>query len=90
MVRGHIIVDGSVQGVSFRWWTKRVAMKLGIVGWVKNLEDGRVEIIAEAEKERLESLIDMLKKGPFFSKVEGVDVNWEKSTGQYHAFTIEK
>lgn len=88
MVRVQILVKGHVQGVSFRWWIKKTARSMGIVGSVKNLGDGRVEIYAEGEKEKLEEFIDMVKKGPLFCEVEGIDVNWKRSSGQYQSFEV--
>ena len=90
MVRAHIFIEGRVQGVFYRSWTQRQAEKLGLTGWVKNLEDGRVEVVAEGEKENLSKLIEAVKKGPPLSKVEHLDIIWEEATGEFGEFEIFK
>ncbi|TRO54393.1 acylphosphatase, partial [Candidatus Bathyarchaeota archaeon] len=57
MIRAHITVEGRVQGVGFRANTNRMANQLGLKGWVRNLRDGKVEIIAEGEPELVDRLI---------------------------------
>ena len=74
--RVHIIVSGRVQGVFFRSFVKKTADRLGVAGWVKNLEDGTVEVSAQAEKEVLEDFIDYVRKGPLIAKVRDVDIQW--------------
>jgi len=69
----HAFVSGRVQGVFYRDSTQKQAIKLGIVGWVKNCDDGRVEVVAKGEKEDVEKLIKWLKKGPQFAKVASLD-----------------
>ena len=59
-VQAHIIFTGIVQGVGFRYTTQRIADELGLTGWVKNLSDGRVEIIVEGAKDQIEVLINHL------------------------------
>ena len=51
--RTHLFVSGRVQGISFRWRTRHQAQQIGVLGWVKNLPDGRVEMLLEGEKERI-------------------------------------
>ncbi|MDO8503964.1 MAG: acylphosphatase [bacterium] len=88
LVRAHIFIDGCVQRVSFRAWTLRQAQGLQFVGWVKNLEDGRIEIIAEGEKKKVNQLIGLVKKGPKLAKVEHIDVSWEEGTGEFEEFSV--
>jgi acylphosphatase len=64
-------VKGRVQGVGFRWWTRARALELGLVGSATNLSDGRVEVVAEGPRERLDALLELLR-GP--SAPGGVDV----------------
>jgi len=87
-MRVHIFVSGRVQGVFFRSRTLDQAKKLGLFGWVKNTPDGRVEIVAEGDKEKLEELVDWCRKGPLFAKVEEVEVEWQESTGEFSSFEI--
>ena len=74
--RVNIFVSGLVQGVFFRSQTKRKAEELGVFGWVRNLADGRVEILAEGEKEKLEELINWAKKGPDSARVDDLKIDW--------------
>jgi acylphosphatase len=86
--RAHVFVSGRVQGVFFRDHTRRWAASLGLKGWVRNVYDGRVEIIAEGEKGKVESLIDRLREGPPISRVENVEVAWEEYTGEFSDFRV--
>ena len=86
--RAHVFVSGRVQGVFFRDHTRRWATSLGLTGWVRNLLDGRVEVLAEGEKERLEDLVARLKQGPPMSEVRGVEVAWEDFRGEFGDFRI--
>jgi acylphosphatase len=86
--RAHIFVSGRVQGVFFRDHTRRWAASLELTGWVKNLWDGRVEVLAEGEKESLEDLIARLKQGPSAASVEDVSVAWEEPRDEFDDFRI--
>jgi len=86
--RTHIFVSGKVQGVFFRYNTQRQARKLGLVGWVWNLPDGRVEAVFEGEKARIEKIIEWIKQSPGFSRVEKVEVKWETPTNEFKDFRI--
>jgi acylphosphatase len=86
--RAHILVSGRVQGVFFRDHTRKWAGSLGLTGWVRNLGDGRVEVLAEGEREKIESLIGRLEEGPPRAMVEGVAVDWEEYTGEFPGFRI--
>lgn len=88
LVRVHIFVSGRVQGVFFRDSCQRKAKKLRVTGWVKNLPDGRVEILVEGEKEKVESMLNWARKGPIFAKVEGVQVHFEEYQGEFRDFEI--
>lgn len=66
------VVYGKVQGVGFRYFTWRVATKLGVVGWVKNLSEGSVLVIAKGEKEQIERLYELLQKGSSSSEVKQI------------------
>lgn len=69
----HVYVSGKVQGVYYRASTAKKAQTLGLRGWVKNLEDGRVEIWAQGEPENLEQLLRWCKKGPMLAKVRNIE-----------------
>lgn len=87
--RVHIFVSGRVQGVFFRSETKEKAQQLGLTGWVRNLADGRVEIVAEGEKEKLEELVNWAKRGPAIARVNGLDLEWEGYQGEFENFEIK-
>jgi len=86
--RAHILVSGRVQGVFFRDHTQRWGRSLGLTGWVRNLEVGQVEAVAEGEMENIESFISQLEEGPPMASVEKVDVDWEEYRGEFHDFRI--
>jgi acylphosphatase len=71
----QIIVSGTVQGVGFRVYTLKVANRLGIVGWARNLFSSEVEIYAQSkDREAMENFILEIKKGPSRSKVENIEI----------------
>jgi len=86
--RAHMFVSGRVQGVFFRDNTRRWASSLGLKGWVRNVYDGRVEVVAEGEKSKIEALIERLWQGPPMSRVENVEVTWETYTGEFSDFRV--
>jgi acylphosphatase len=84
----HCLISGKVQGVCFRASTQDEASTLGLTGWARNLPDGRVEVIAFGEKDKLLLLFEWLKKGPALSKVD--QVTYEEITWQEHVcFTVK-
>lgn len=87
-MRARIFVMGFVHGVGFRRFIRSKARSLGITGWVKNLPDGRVEILANGKKEDIEKLIEISQKGNIFSMVKGVVVDWEKDKETFSDFQI--
>ncbi len=87
-VRVHVFISGLVQGVFFRWNTKRNADKLQLSGWVRNLPDGRVEAIFEGERENVEKMIEWCKKGPSGAIVEKVEIVYENYKGEFKGFKI--
>jgi len=86
--RVHLLVSGRVQGVFFRAETKRQASGLGLTGWVRNLEDRRVEIVFEGGKDAVEEMLDWCRKGPRLSHVTGVEILEEQPTGSFNGFRI--
>lgn len=69
----HFVVSGTVQGVSFRASTRDQAQKRNIVGWVKNLDDGRVEGLASGEASAIDELLQWLEHGPGLAEVESLE-----------------
>ena len=86
--RFHAIVEGKVQGVSFRFYTVQFARNLDVTGWVRNLPDGTVEVVAEGPREHLDGLIEYLHEGPPDARVKRVNTRWEAATGDFTAFSI--
>lgn len=83
----HIIVKGRVQGVYFRAFTQKQAIKLKLRGYVRNLADGDVEIVASGEHESLQALVAWCHKGPLLAKVSTVQVS-EYPLGDFDGFEI--
>jgi acylphosphatase len=81
------VVDGLVQGVGFRYATIRQARVLGLKGYVRNLEDGRVEVVAEGEEGRLAQLAAWLAHGPPGAHVRSVESRYTPYRGAYREFT---
>lgn len=71
----HYVVTGRVQGVFYRASTQEAASRLGLVGWVRNCDDGSVELVACGEGSILNQLEHWLWQGPKFAEVSGVEVN---------------
>jgi len=86
--RFHAFISGRVQGVAFRFFAREVASELGLTGWVSNLYDGRVEVVAEGDREKLELFLAELKKGPRLARVEKVEVTWEEFRAEFSDFSI--
>jgi len=87
-IRAHILVFGRVQGVFFRDHTQKWASSLNLTGWVRNLRDGQVEVLAEGDKRKIEELINRLKQGPPLAQVEKVDIDWEDYKGEFNDFRV--
>jgi acylphosphatase len=85
----HIIVEGLVQGVGFRWFIARNAHQLGISGYARNLYDGNVEIEAEGERSLLEALISQAKVGPRSAHVRNLRIEWKAPTHTFKHFEIK-
>jgi acylphosphatase len=88
MARLHARLGGRVQGVGFRYFVREKARQLEVVGWVRNLADGRVELIAEADREQLNTLVEQLRQGLPGSKVSDVDLQWTAAISEFSDFAI--
>jgi acylphosphatase len=80
-------VDGQVQGVGFRWWTRSQARRLGLRGAVANLPDGRVEVIAEGARPVCADLLGLLSGPDTPGRVTGVEHRWGPAQGEFAGFT---
>ena len=86
--KAHLFIEGRVQGVFYRSFTRNLASKLGLNGWAKNLYDGRVEAVFEGSRELIEQAIQECWKGPAGSSVRNIDVRWEESSSEHKGFEI--
>lgn len=68
----HLLVKGRVQGVGFRWYVHREAAEIGLRGWVKNTDEGHVEVVAVGEEDQIAELRAALRKGSRGSRVDAV------------------
>ncbi|MFB6109906.1 MAG: acylphosphatase [Halodesulfurarchaeum sp.] len=80
--RAHVFVSGTVQGVYFRANTREEARKRSVDGWVRNLEDGRVEAVFEGPESAVEEMIEWCHEGSPKATVTDVSVTWEEPTGE--------
>jgi len=83
------VITGRVQGVGFRWFVENEASKLGISGWVRNREDGCVEVLAAGSKAQLDTVYDVLQRGPRAARVDSVQVIEAEPTADLKSFRIE-
>jgi acylphosphatase len=79
-------VHGRVQGVGFRWWVRSRALELGLVGWAANLEDGRVEVVAEGNRTDTEALLAALRGPGTPGRVRTVVERWSDGRGGITGF----
>jgi acylphosphatase len=84
----HVIVDGRVQGVGFRYFVKNAADELSLTGWVRNKMDGCVEVLAEGPRDDLELFLHRLQRGPTSAYVSEVRVDWNPASEIYKRFNI--
>jgi len=88
-IGAHLIVKGLVQGVGYRWFATKSASSHKLNGWVKNLPNSTVEIQVYGNEGALNSFIKDLTRGPSFSKVTDVAVNWIEFESGYNSFNVE-
>jgi acylphosphatase len=87
-IRLRLLVEGRVQGVLFRDFTRQRAHALGVRGWVRNLVDGRVEAMLEGEEDAVQSLVGQIREGPPYAHVTHVEVTRETYQGEFEDFRI--
>jgi acylphosphatase len=85
--RIHAYYSGSVQGVGFRFTAERTALSLNLTGWVRNLEDGRVEVLCEGVEPALKEFLDKIKD-VFGRYISDADVEWCAPSGEFDEFDI--
>ncbi len=82
------MISGLVQGVLFRREITSLARRLDVTGWVRNLSDGRVEVIAEGDKEKLDELVQFCRVGASGAWVENIGLDWSDVKGEFRGFRI--
>lgn len=82
------VVEGYVQGVSFRYYTHRAANRLGLTGWVANQRDGTVKVVAEGREADLLTLLSFLQEGSPAARVKQVKSTWSEATGGFKNFSV--
>jgi len=88
-IRLYILISGRVQGIGFRFFTRHHASTLGITGYVKNLVNGKVEVVAEGKESDLEEFVRRLKQGPSLARVIDIKIDRRKYKGNFKRFSIE-
>jgi acylphosphatase len=83
----HVLYSGRVQGVGFRYTAREIADEQGAVGWVRNMQDGRVELVVEAEEARLTEILARIMRS-FGDYIRQTDVEWGQATGEFRDFRI--
>ena len=86
--RAHVVYSGRVQGVGFRYSAREVACGYEVTGFVRNLPDGRVEMVAEGDEEEAKAFLAAIHDGQLGSYIRGTDVNWMAATGEFNQFEI--
>lgn len=88
-VRKILIIKGDVQGVGYRWFATRAAMKHEVSGYVMNLPDGNVEVVLEGEEGMVSDCIKELRTGPPHASISGVEVTDGEYTGEFLNFGVK-
>jgi acylphosphatase len=86
--QAHLLIRGKVQGVFFRESTRQKALELSLAGWVRNLQTGDVEAVAEGESPKLEQWIEWCRKGPPLARVSEVVVTYGDARGELKSFSV--
>ncbi len=87
--RAHVYYTGRVQGVGFRYTAEALAHKAGVVGFVKNLPDRRVEVVCESTQEKIDLFLNEIQQSDLGKHILKTDRSWEEPSGNYTDFTVE-
>jgi acylphosphatase len=88
MIEMYCLVSGKVQGVAYRAYVENAADQLQLCGYVRNMEDGRVEVVAQGDPSTLKEFVEFLHEGSSLSEVEGVDVEWRSIEKEHDDFSV--
>ncbi|PRQ07563.1 acylphosphatase [Enhygromyxa salina] len=86
--RLELRIRGRVQGVYYRASTQSTATRLGLRGWVRNRDDGSVELLAEGPRPALQALLEWCAEGPPGARVDGCEATWGSASGEFQGFSI--
>lgn len=86
--RTRVLISGLVQGVNFRYFTRRTAEQFNVKGWVRNLPGGEVEGLFEGRESDLRRLIEWCQEGPAAAQVDSVAIDWEEAKGEFSTFEV--
>lgn len=86
--RVYLIITGDVTGVGYRYWARKNAQALGLSGYVRNVETGKVEAVFEGEEETVKEMVERCRKGPEVSWVTKLDEKWGETTGEFKGFEV--
>jgi acylphosphatase len=89
-IRANVRVSGRVQGVSFRYFTKRTAEGHDVTGWVRNLPGGDVEGVFEGKESDVRAVVGWCRRGPEGARVDQIEVDWEEATGEFPDFQVRR
>ena len=87
--RAQVFYSGRVQGVGFRYSTREIACGYEVAGFVRNLADGRVELVAEGEEAEVQDFLEGIAASQLGSHVRHADSNWSNATGEYKGFVVQ-
>ena len=88
--RAHVFYQGRVQGVGFRHTAEGIALEIGgLTGFVKNMPDGRVEVVCEGAKDKVDSFLEGVKQSSLGKYIQKTDCRWEDPSGTFSDFTVE-
>ena len=88
--RLHVFYSGHVQGVGFRYSVKQLSLEFDVTGWVKNLPDGRVELVAEGERNELETFQAAIPDAGLRRFIRETQSHWSEGTGEFRGFEISR
>lgn len=87
--RAHVVVEGVVQGVGYRYFVMKQGRALGLSGFVQNLPDGSVEAVIEGDENDIAVMIREMKNGPFMARVDNLHLDWGEFTGKFLGFSVQ-
>ncbi len=87
--RMQIFFSGNVQGVGFRFTAERLARRFPVTGYVRNLDDGRVEVVAEGEEQTLTDFLTAIRESGMKNNIRDIEAHWDSSQEAFKRFTID-